>query len=88
MDPETGVISPGGIGFDINCGMRLVRTDLTWPEVEPRIEELLDALAARVPAGVGRRGFVRIDRDEFSTPTASSTRIWRAASVSTSPSRS
>jgi tRNA-splicing ligase RtcB len=66
MDPETGVISPGGIGFDINCGMRLVRTDLTWREVEPRIQELLDALAARVPAGVGRRGFVRIDRDEFS----------------------
>jgi tRNA-splicing ligase RtcB len=65
MDPETGVISPGGIGFDINCGMRLVRTNLTWPEVQPRIRVLLDALAARVPAGVGRRGFVRIDRDEF-----------------------
>jgi tRNA-splicing ligase RtcB len=65
MDPDTGVISPGGIGFDINCGMRLVRTDLTWAEVQPRLRELLDALAARVPAGVGRRGFVRIDRDEF-----------------------
>jgi tRNA-splicing ligase RtcB len=65
MDPETGVISPGGIGFDINCGMRLVRTDLTWSEVKPRIREILDTLAARVPAGVGRRGFVRIDRDEF-----------------------
>jgi tRNA-splicing ligase RtcB len=65
MDAETGVISPGGIGFDINCGMRLVRTDLTWPEVRPRIRELVDALALRVPAGVGRRGFVRIDRDEF-----------------------
>ena len=65
MDPEKGVISPGGIGFDINCGMRLVRTDLRWPEVEPRLAELVDALAARVPAGVGRRGFVKIDRDEF-----------------------
>ena len=65
MDPETGVISPGGIGFDINCGMRLVRTDLTWAEVKPRLRELVDALAARVPAGVGSRGFVRIDRDEF-----------------------
>ncbi len=59
MDPETGVISPGGIGFDINCGMRLVRTDLCWPEVQPRLRELVDALADRVPAGVGRRGFVR-----------------------------
>ena len=65
MDVRSGVISPGGIGFDINCGMRLVRTDLTWPEVQPRLRELLDALEARVPAGVGRHGFVRIDRDEF-----------------------
>jgi tRNA-splicing ligase RtcB len=65
MDPETGVISPGGIGFDINCGMRLVRTDLRWSEVEARLPALVDALAARVPAGVGRRGFVRIDPDEF-----------------------
>ncbi len=65
MDAKTGVISPGGIGFDVNCGMRLVRTDLTWPEVKPKLRKLVDALAARVPAGVGAEGFVRIDRDEF-----------------------
>jgi tRNA-splicing ligase RtcB len=65
MDAAQGVISPGGIGFDINCGMRLVRTDLVWAEVQPRLRELVDALAGRVPAGVGRRGFVRIDREEF-----------------------
>jgi tRNA-splicing ligase RtcB len=65
MDPETGVISPGGIGFDINCGMRLVRTDLTWSELQPRLRELIDSLAARVPAGVGCRGFVHIDQDGF-----------------------
>jgi tRNA-splicing ligase RtcB len=65
MDVRSGVISPGGIGFDINCGMRLVRTDLTWSEVRPRIRELIDMLAARVPAGVGTPGFVRITRDEF-----------------------
>lgn len=65
MDPDDGVISPGGIGFDINCGMRLVRTDLTWSEVKPRLRELVDGLAARVPAGVGRKGFIRITRDEF-----------------------
>jgi tRNA-splicing ligase RtcB len=47
IDVETGVISPGGIGFDINCGMRLVRTDLAWPEVRPRLRELVDALAKR-----------------------------------------
>ena len=44
MDAETGVISPGGIGFDINCGMRLVVTQLTYPEVKPRLRELVDAL--------------------------------------------
>jgi tRNA-splicing ligase RtcB len=65
MDPRSGVISPGGIGFDINCGMRLVRTDLVWPEVEPRIGELLEGLAERVPAGVGRHGFVRLDAEGF-----------------------
>ncbi len=64
-DAETGVISPGGIGFDINCGMRLVRSDLAWPEVKPQIRKLVDALASRVPAGVGSRGFVRLSRDEF-----------------------
>ena len=47
--------------------MRLVRTNLTWPEVEPHVRELVDALAERVPAGVGSRGFVRIGRNEFDT---------------------
>ncbi len=65
MDPESGVISPGGIGFDINCGMRLVRTDLCAEEVRPRLRELVDALAERVPAGVGSRGFVRLTDEEF-----------------------
>jgi tRNA-splicing ligase RtcB len=65
MDVRSGVISPGGIGFDINCGMRLVRTDLCWPEVRPRLRELVDALAERVPAGTGRDGFVRLDEERF-----------------------
>jgi tRNA-splicing ligase RtcB len=65
MDVRSGVISPGGIGFDINCGMRLVRTDLTWPEVRPELPKLVDALAMRVPAGVGSRGFLRIAEHDF-----------------------
>ncbi len=65
MEVETGVISPGGIGFDINCGVRLVTTNLTWGKLKPRLRELMDALAARVPAGVGSRSDVRISRDEF-----------------------
>jgi tRNA-splicing ligase RtcB (3'-phosphate/5'-hydroxy nucleic acid ligase) len=65
FDVASGVISPGGIGFDINCGMRLVRTDLTWPEVRPRLAELIDGLAERVPAGTGREGFVRLSKPEL-----------------------
>jgi tRNA-splicing ligase RtcB len=65
MDPVTGVISPGGIGFDINCGMRLVLTNLTYDEVKPGIRELVDALFRRVPSGVGSTGFVRLTHDEF-----------------------
>jgi tRNA-splicing ligase RtcB (3'-phosphate/5'-hydroxy nucleic acid ligase) len=65
MDPETGVISPGGIGFDINCGMRLVLTNLTYAEVEPHLHRLVDQLFYRVPAGVGSHGFVKLSHDEF-----------------------
>src|SRR5512134_3838745 len=49
MDVKTGVISPGGIGFDVNCGMRLVLTNLTEEEVKPHLRELVDKLFARVP---------------------------------------
>ncbi|MFC1607514.1 RtcB family protein [Candidatus Latescibacterota bacterium] len=65
VDPEEGVISPGGIGFDINCGMRLIRTGLTLDEVQPHIETLVDRLFERIPAGVGTTGFVRLSRDDF-----------------------
>jgi tRNA-splicing ligase RtcB len=62
---DTGVISPGGIGFDINCGMRLLRTSLTEDEVRPRLTELVDALFAAVPSGVGARGFVHLSDSSF-----------------------
>ena len=44
MDTKTGVISPGGIGFDINCGMRLIRTNLIEAEVKPKLRDLVDRL--------------------------------------------
>jgi tRNA-splicing ligase RtcB len=62
---DGGVISPGGIGFDINCGMRLIRTDLTEDEVRPRLAELVDALFKAVPSGVGARGFVHLPATDF-----------------------
>jgi tRNA-splicing ligase RtcB (3'-phosphate/5'-hydroxy nucleic acid ligase) len=65
MDPHTGVISPGGIGFDINCGMRLVLTNLTEEEVRPRLHQLVDLMFSRIPTGVGCRGFVHCSRSEF-----------------------
>ena len=64
MDVEKGgVISPGGIGFDINCGMRLVKTGLFVDEVAPRIREVTDRLLTAVPAGVGSAGFLKLSRE-------------------------
>jgi tRNA-splicing ligase RtcB len=56
-DPAAGgVVSPGGVGYDINCGVRLVRTNLSRNEVQPQIEKLMGELFRRIPAGVGRGG--------------------------------
>jgi tRNA-splicing ligase RtcB len=65
MDANDGVISPGGIGFDINCGMRLVLTNLTMKDVKPHLKQLVDRLFERVPAGVGSKGFVKLDQGTF-----------------------
>jgi tRNA-splicing ligase RtcB len=62
---QGGVISPGGIGFDINCGMRLVVTNLTYEDVKPHLTPLVDRLFERVPAGVGSTGFLKLSRQEF-----------------------
>jgi tRNA-splicing ligase RtcB (3'-phosphate/5'-hydroxy nucleic acid ligase) len=57
-DAERGVVSPGAIGFDINCGVRLLRTGLEAVDVVPRMREVVDALYAAVPTGVGARASV------------------------------
>jgi len=62
---EGGVISPGGIGFDINCGMRLVVTNLTIDDVRPHLHQIVDRLYERVPAGVGSHGFLKLSRQDF-----------------------
>ena len=59
FDTENGIISPGGIGFDINCGMRLITTDLKINEVKPRLPELINELFRAVPAGVGSKGVIK-----------------------------
>ncbi|NOQ43986.1 MAG: RNA-splicing ligase RtcB, partial [Dehalococcoidia bacterium] len=60
-----GVISPGGVGFDINCGVRLLRTNLTEEEVRPRIGALVDALYRNIPSGVGSQGKLRLDQRQM-----------------------
>ncbi|MFZ0051278.1 MAG: RtcB family protein, partial [Desulfobaccales bacterium] len=52
---EEGVVSPGGVGYDINCGVRLLRTNLQRSQVEGCIEELVNVLFANIPSGVGSR---------------------------------
>ena len=58
-----GVVSPGGVGFDIGCGVRLLRSDLAFErDVRPRLRELVGRLARRIPAGPGGRGLLPLDR--------------------------
>jgi tRNA-splicing ligase RtcB len=61
---KEGIISPGGIGFDINCGMRLMKTNLTLKEVKPKIKSIVDRMFRDVPTGVGTRG-VNITLEEL-----------------------
>jgi len=64
-DPEEGgVISPGGVGYDINCGVRLIRTNLTYQEVKPHLRELVETLFNAVPTGVGQSGRFRFTDKE------------------------
>jgi tRNA-splicing ligase RtcB len=58
VDPESGVVSPGGVGYDINCGVRLVRTKLTYEDVRDKAERMADALFEAIPAGVGSKGAI------------------------------
>ena len=65
FDVETGVISPGGVGYDINCGVRVLRTDLDEEDVRPRLKELVDTLFRNVPSGVGATGKLRLSFREL-----------------------
>ncbi len=60
-----GVVSPGGVGYDINCGVRLLRTRLTENEVKPKIKELINHLFHNVPSGLGSEGKIKISEKEM-----------------------
>ena len=65
FDLREGVVSPGGIGYDINCGVRLLRSRLTREEVRPRLRALIDALYREVPSGVGSKGGLTLTPSEM-----------------------
>lgn len=65
FDTEEGVISVAGVGFDVNCGVRTLKTDLTKDDVEKKKEELADALYDMVPAGLGSTGDIRMSIDQI-----------------------
>jgi tRNA-splicing ligase RtcB len=65
MSADDGVVSPGGVGFDINCGVRLVATGLDEHEVRPRAEELLHELMRRIPQGTNDRGSLNLRPNEL-----------------------
>jgi tRNA-splicing ligase RtcB (3'-phosphate/5'-hydroxy nucleic acid ligase) len=62
-DARSGVVSPGAIGFDINCGVRLLKTALGVDDIAARLEPLVDALYQAIPTGVGSKGSLTLDRD-------------------------
>jgi tRNA-splicing ligase RtcB (3'-phosphate/5'-hydroxy nucleic acid ligase) len=64
-DFKEGVISPGGVGYDINCGVRLIRTDLTEKDVRPKLKDLVNELFKSIPSGVGSEGAVKLTRSEL-----------------------
>ncbi len=67
FDEQEGVISPGGVGFDISCGVRLLRTGLTRPDLEPRrrLDLLVETLFSRIPSGVGRGSRLRLSSKDL-----------------------
>ncbi|MDC3254326.1 RtcB family protein [Nitrosopumilus sp.] len=65
MDAEEGMISPGGVGYDINCGVRLLRSNLTEQTVRSKLKDLVNDLFSSIPSGVGSKGAVRLTNSEL-----------------------
>lgn len=61
FDVDDGIISPGAVGYDLNCGVRLIRTNLTEPQVREKLQPVVDAVFAAVPSGVGSTGRLKLD---------------------------
>ncbi len=64
-DVETGIISPGSVGYDINCGVRLIVTNLDAERIEKVIKPLMNEILKKIPAGVGSKSGIRLTKDQF-----------------------
>ena len=64
FDLSQGIVSPGGVGYDINCGVRLLRSDLERKDLEGRIPKIVSALFAAIPSGVGSKGPIRLSQKQ------------------------
>ena len=64
FDATEGIISPGGVGYDINCGVRLLRSSLTYEDIKPYISKIIDTIFKTVPCGVGSEGKIRLSNQE------------------------
>jgi len=65
FDFDEGIISPGGVGYDINCGVRLLRTNLTYENVKDKIAKIVDKIFSKVPAGIGETGGLKLSKEEL-----------------------
>jgi len=65
FDVDKGVISPGGVGYDINCSVRLLKTNLTLKDIEKKKKEIVDKLFRDVPSGVGEKGRIKLSKEEL-----------------------
>ncbi len=62
---RNGIVSPGGVGFDINCGVRLIKSNLTMADIEEHLDELSDKLFKNIPSGVGSKGKIKLEEGEI-----------------------
>ena len=65
FDQEEGIISPGGVGYDINCGVRLLRTNLTIQDIKEKLTNLVETMFKLIPSGLGSRGRIRLTAHEL-----------------------
>ncbi len=64
-DIDEGIISPGGVGFDISCGVRILRTNLYFSDIKNKLEEIMYSLFACIPKGVGSKGKIKLSKPEI-----------------------